>query len=94
MSIYAVNRACRQLLHDQAFRQAMVADPASALAPLDLTEAERAALLAGEVGELHLMGANAFLMGYLVRYAIGGMTLQTFNTRMRAVADRASGGQG
>ena len=49
MSIFAVNHLCRELLRDHAFRAAMKADPAKALAPLDLTEAERRALLAGDV---------------------------------------------
>ena len=55
MSIFAVNHLCRELLRDHAFRAAMKADPAKALASLDLTEAERNALLAGDVGALFRM---------------------------------------
>ncbi len=85
MSIYAVNHLCREVLRDHAFRAAMKADPATALAPLDLTDEERNALIAGDVGELYRMGANGFLMGYLARFEVCGLNVGTYNERMRAV---------
>ena len=85
MSIFAVNHLCRELLRDHAFRAAMKADPAKALAPLDLTEAERGALLAGDVGALFRMGVNAFLMNYLPRFEVCGLNAESYNQRMRAV---------
>jgi Aromatic-ring-opening dioxygenase LigAB, LigA subunit len=85
MSIYAVNYLCRELLRDHAFRTAMKADPAAALAALDLTADERAALIAGDVGKLFRMGANGFLMGYLARFEVCGLNVQSYNERMRAV---------
>ena len=85
MSIFAVNHLCRELLRDHAFRAAMKADPAKALAPLDLTEAERSALLAGDVGTLFRMGVNAFLMNYLPRFEVCGLNAESYNQRMRAV---------
>jgi hypothetical protein len=85
MSIYAVNYLCREVLRDHAFRAAMKADPAQALAPLDLTDAERSALIAGDVGALYRMGVNGFLMGYLARYEVCGLTVGNYNERMRAV---------
>jgi hypothetical protein len=84
MSIYAVNHLLRQLLRDPEFRAAMKADPAAALARLDLTAEERAALLAGDVAALYRMGVNSFLMGYLVRFQI--MDLDTYNARIRSAA--------
>jgi hypothetical protein len=63
----------------------MKADPAKALAPLDLGEAERRALIAGDVGALYRMGANAFLMGYLARFEVCGLNVESYNQRMRAV---------
>jgi len=63
----------------------MKADPAKALAPLDLTDAERSALVAGDVGELFRMGVNGFLMGYLARFEVCGLNVQNYNERMRAV---------
>ena len=85
MSIFAVNHLCRELLRDHAFRAAMKADPAKALTPLDLTEAERSALLAGDVGALYRMGVNAFLMNYLPRFEVCGLNTESYNQRMRAV---------
>lgn len=85
MSIFAVNYLCREVLRDHAFRAAMKADPAKALAPLDLTEAERRALVAGDVGSLFRMGANGFLMAYLARFEVCGLNVASYNERMRAV---------
>jgi hypothetical protein len=85
MSIFAVNHLCREVLRDHAFRAAMKADPAIALAPLDLTDEERRALIAGDVGALFRMGVNGFLMGYLARFEVCGLDVETYNRRMRAV---------
>jgi Aromatic-ring-opening dioxygenase LigAB, LigA subunit len=87
MSVYAVNHLCREVLRDHAFRAAMKANPASALAKLDLTDAERQALLAGDVATLYRMGVNAFLMGYLPRFEVCGLTMSTYNERIRSVAN-------
>ena len=85
MSIFAVNYLCREVLRDHAFRAAMKADPAQALAPLDLTDEERRALVAGDVGALYRIGVNGFLMGYLARYEVCGLNIEIYNQRMRAV---------
>ena len=89
MSVFAVNHLCRQTLRDHAFREAMRTDPATALAPLDLTEAERQALIKGQVGVLLAMGVNAFLMGYLVRFGLLGLTNDTYRERLLAVSANA-----
>jgi hypothetical protein len=83
MSVYAVNHLCREVLRDPAFRAAMKADPAAALDGLDLTEEERSAVLAGDVAALYRMGVNAFLMGYLCRFEVCGLTLDVYNSRIR-----------
>ncbi|WP_172292045.1 hypothetical protein [Pseudoruegeria sp. HB172150] len=85
MSIYAVNRMCHQLMHDKNWRWAMQTDPERAVSSLDLTGEERDAILSGDVGALFLMGANAFLLGYLTRFNVLGLTLPVYNERMRAV---------
>ena len=56
MSVYAVNYLCREVLRDHAFRAAMKADPAAAMAKYDLTDEERQALLAGDVAKLYRLG--------------------------------------
>ena len=84
MSIFTVNYLCRELLRDHAFRAAMKRDPVQALAAKDLTDAERQALLAGDVGALFRMGANAFLMAYMARFEVCGLNVEIYNQRMRA----------
>jgi hypothetical protein len=85
MSIFAVNYLCREVLRDHSFRAAMKTDPTAALVSLDLTNDERRALLAGDVGTLYRMGINAFLMGYLARFEVCGLNVEIYNQRMRAV---------
>ena len=85
MTVFAVNHLCREVLRDHAFRAAMKADPAKAVAGLELTDEERHALIAGDVGALYRMGVNGFLMGYLARFEVCGLNVQNYNERMRAV---------
>ena len=89
MSVYAVNHLCREILRDHAFRAAMKADPAAAVTRYDLTDEERAALLAGDVARLYRLGVNAFLMGYLPRFEVCGLTLPIYNERIRTCAAEA-----
>jgi hypothetical protein len=86
MSVYTVNYLCREILRDHAFRAAMKSDPAAAIAKHDLTAEERAALLAGDVAKLYRLGVNAFLMGYLPRFEVCGLTLPLYNERIRSAA--------
>jgi hypothetical protein len=83
MSIYAVNKICRDALHDASFRTALQTDPTAALHGRDLTEAERTALLAGDVATLYRMGAAAFLLSYLTRWNLFGLTVPVYSERMR-----------
>jgi hypothetical protein len=91
MSVYAVNYLCREVLRDHAFRAAMKTDPAAAIAKYDLTEEEREALLAGDVARLYQLGVNAFLMGYLPRFEVCGLTMPIYNERIRSAADGRTG---
>jgi len=84
MSVFAVNHLCRELLRDASFRAAMKADPAKALESKSLTPKERDALLAGDVATLYRMGVNSFLMGYLCRFEVCGLTLPVYNERIRS----------
>ena len=86
MSVFAVNHLCRELLRNPSFRAAMKADPAKALEDKNLTSQERAALLAGDVATLYRMGVNSFLMGYLCRFEVCGLTLPIYNERIRSAA--------
>src|SRR6476660_9957107 len=88
MSIFAVNHLCREVLRDHGFRAAMKADSAKALAPLDLTDEERRALVAGDVGALYRMGVNGFLMGYLARCEVCGLNIEVSTQRGSALPSR------
>ena len=87
MTIYHINHFCREIMRDPAFRALARNSPEAALSRYDLTEAERAALLAGDVGTLYRMGANSFLMGYLPRYEVFGLSMRSYGERMNAVAN-------
>ena len=85
MSVNAINRICREVLRDHAFREAMKSDPARAIATYELTPDERRALLAGDVVTLHAMGVNDFMMGYLARFGSCGLSVPLYNERIRSV---------
>jgi len=85
MSVIAINKLCRDVLRDHAFREAMKSDPASAIGKYDLTPEEKKALLAGDVVMLHHMGVNDFMMGYLARFGSCGLSVPIFNEKIRSV---------
>jgi Aromatic-ring-opening dioxygenase LigAB, LigA subunit len=87
MSVYAVNKLCRDALHDRAFREALRADPAAAIGPLDLSEDERKALLAGDVAWLFEHGCHPFLLAYLTRWDLFGLTVPVYSERIRKARD-------
>jgi hypothetical protein len=61
--------------------------PAQAIAGYDLTPEEREALLAGDVARLYRLGVNAFLVGYLPRFEVCGLTMPLYNERIRSATD-------
>jgi len=87
MSIYAVNKLCRDALHDLEFRAALKSDPARALEMRSLSSQEREALLAGDVARLYEMGASGFLLSYLTRWDLFGLTVPIYSERIRAAHD-------
>ena len=87
MSVYAVNKLCRDALHDLAFRQALKHDPAAAIAPLALTDEERRALLAGDVAWLYDHGCHPFLLAYLTRWELFGLAVPVYSERIRTAKD-------
>ena len=91
MSVYAVNKLCRDALHDLAFREALKRDPAAAITPLDLTAEERDALLAGDVARLYEWGCHPFLLAYLTRWDLFGLTVPVYSERIHAVRDERNG---
>lgn len=86
MSVYAVNKVCRRVVHEPELRQALADAPEQALraARPPLSEEEVEALLAGDVGRLSKMGANHFLLHQLGRFKLLGLDLPEYAERIRA----------
>jgi hypothetical protein len=89
MSVFSIDLLCRDITRDKALRKRFQDNPETALSdyPHPLSEQERTALLAGDVGTLYRMGVNAFLMGNLARHQIFGLDATSYGERMRAVDD-------
>ncbi len=87
MSVYAVNKLCRDALHDRAFREALRRDPAAASAPLGLSDDERSALVGGDVAWLFEHGCHPFLLAYLTRWELFGLTVPVYSERIRKARD-------
>ena len=87
MSVYALNKICRDALHDQAFRAELARDPAAAIANCDLTDDERALFLAGDVARLYELGVHSFLMSHLTRWGLLGLTTEVYSERIRPAHD-------
>ena len=87
MSVYAIDKLCRDALHDLAFREAVKRDPAAAIASCDLSDDERKALLEGDVVQLYQWGCHPFLLAYLTRWNLFGLTPAIYNERIRTAPD-------
>ena len=63
-------------------------DPANAIAQLDLTADERSALLCGDVARLYEWGCHPFLLAYLPRWELFGLTIPLYSERIRKARDQ------
>ena len=91
MSLYHLNKIMYLLEVDAGFLASMKTDPAGAIKDMDLTEEERAAVLAGDVGKLYLMGVNMFILDSIARHELFGINRNSYLARVRAAA--AQGGK-
>jgi hypothetical protein len=87
MSVYAVNKICHDALHDLTFREALKNNPAAAIASRNLSDEERAALLAGDVAWLYDHGCHPFLMSYLTRWELFGLKPIVYTARIQQAHD-------
>ena len=62
MSRYAVNSLLYRLKKDETYRARFVANPATAIADLDLTDAERAAFVARDMRKINELGGYLHLV--------------------------------
>jgi len=87
MSAYQVNKLCHRLYHDRSLRDAVKADPAKAIADWPLSDAERTALLTGDVRQLYESGVHPFLLGHITRWDLFGVTAATYAERIKDAKD-------
>lgn len=84
MSVYYINKLFYKLETDKAYLDRFRADPKAVLAELTLTDEEREAVLAGDVGKLYVMGCHGFLMNTLSRQGLLGVSRDNYLQRVRA----------
>jgi hypothetical protein len=89
MSVYAVNKLCRRVVHEPALREQLNGTRAEAEAAIraarpPLSEEEVGLVLDGEVGELGRRGCNYFLIHQLGRWEVLGMDLKKHGDSVRA----------
>jgi hypothetical protein len=87
MSAYQLNKLFHRLYHDSPFREAVLADPAKAIADSPLTPAERKALLEGDIRRLYEWGAHPFLLGHITRWNLFGVTAEIYAERIRTATE-------
>jgi len=95
MSVYAVDKVCRRLVHEPELREALSTDPVAALraARPPLSDDEIALFAAGDVGALMRLGCNPFLLHQIARWRLLGLDLPSYGERIRAefAAERSQG---
>lgn len=89
MSVYAVNKLCRRVVHEPELREQLNASRESAEAAIraaqpPLSDEEAQLVLDGEVGILGLHGCNYFLLHQLGRWEVLGLDLRKHGDRVRA----------
>jgi hypothetical protein len=62
MSRYAINTLLYQLKKDKALRARFIKDPRATVADVDLTDAERAAFVAGDMKKINELGGYLHLV--------------------------------
>lgn len=87
MSIYGVNKFFRTCLHDRAFRALAIGDPEAAMAKMPLSAEEKDMLRRGDVKALYEHGAHAFLLSFITRWELFGVTIEQYSARMRQASD-------
>jgi hypothetical protein len=88
MSLFAVHAVCRDALYDDRFQTALRDDPQQALAERDLSSPEREALLAGDVARLYAWGAHEYVLMWLARADVLGLTVPGFMQRITQAQPR------
>lgn len=92
---YSLNKIAHLVAKDPSFRESVKADPSAAIDGFDLTEAERTALLEGDVDALIQMGGHGYLLTQLAVQQAFGLDVPTYIARKDAPrAASAPAGEG
>lgn len=81
MSLYTLSKLLFELNRDEALKSRFVADPASAITQYALTDEERHAVLAIDIGLLYVLGVNGQLLMHYA--ALRGIEWPDYLQRMR-----------
>jgi hypothetical protein len=84
MSIYAVHKIAQLLRKDAAFCERMRQNPSAAIIDFPLTDEERQAILAGDVGRLAALGTHGYLLGAFAQQQVVGVTMANYVERVHA----------
>jgi hypothetical protein len=87
MSNYGIHKFFRTCLHDEAFRNLAKTDPEAAMAQMPIAEAEKALLRNGDVKALYERGVHAFLLSFLTRWDLFGVTLEKYSASIQEAKD-------
>ena len=87
MNAYQINKLFHRAYHDIPFREALKADPATAIKDWPLADEQRKALLAGDVKRLYEWGTHPFLMAHSTRWGLFGLTPELYAERIKDAKD-------
>jgi|EndMetStandDraft_5_1072996.scaffolds.fasta_scaffold1654994_1 hypothetical protein len=87
MSVYQLNKIFYLLDMDEDFLARTKKDPGGATKDFDLTDAERTALLNGDVGQLYKWGVHTFILNSAARHEVFGVNRENYLKRIRAAAE-------
>jgi len=90
VSSYAVHKLIKRIQRDPGFREQLQKHSEQALREYPLTDEERTALLAGDVGALHASGVHGYLLSRLVPFGLFGLTAQNYPERIRSRSSSTS----
>jgi hypothetical protein len=88
MSLYQLNKIMYLLEVDAVFLARMKSNPVDAIKGMELTDDERVAVLAGDVGKLYAMGVNMFMLDSIARHELFGVDRNSYLAQVRAAAAR------
>lgn len=83
MSVYGVHAVCWRARKDEAFRAELERDPNGTLGRFPLSDAERLALLGGDVATLEGLGAHGYLLANLGRFSLFGLDRESYIRRIK-----------